>query len=337
MTLKKREKILAIVIAALLAVFALYELWPSGEDSTGALRAKIASLETRKIDAPKEGAAPLKLDQILENLKNKKNNFQNEAILLKRDTDRLPALRSRALPSNPDIAKREYQNWLLSRAVAQLKNVSLVAADPHAQTYFDPIDKATRTTYVKLHFTIACQGTLDELTRFLFDFYSAAHLHKISSINITPLVNKTSQLDLSIVVEALSMPDSKQTDKLSTEKINRLRFASVEPYRKSIVSRKMFEPYTAPKGEEHAKGPPPTPAKIDPLQFSFLTGIIEADGVLEALLYQRTTDEMLKVHEGEEFTIGKVKGKVSRIGYNDIDVEIDGKTHTVSLGNSLKM
>ena len=82
----------------------------------------------------------------------------------------------------------------------------------------------------------------------------------------------------------------------------------------------------------------PCPARKNrspPIQLSH--GIIEADGVPEALLYERTTDETLKVHEGEEFTIGKVKGKVNRIGYNDIDIEIDGKTHTVSLGNSLKM
>lgn len=314
MILKKREKILAIAIAVLSVVFVLYMVLPSGEDSLEVLRNKRADLEKKKDDSLKQ------------------------AILLKKDTDRLPALLRRSLPSNPDAAKREYQNWLLKLAddKFQTRTVNLVAADPQTLTYVDPDDPKTRhSVYVKFHFTINCQGTLDELNRFLFDFYSADQLHKICSINITPLKNPT-QLDLAIVVEALSLPGSKQTDKLSDEKANRLKLASADKYKEVIVKRNPFVAYTPPtpghRGDERA-----APAKINPLEFSFLTGIIEADGVLEALLYERTTDETLKVHEGEEFTIGKVKGKVNRIGYNDIDIEIDGKTHTVSLGSSLKM
>jgi hypothetical protein len=313
MTLKKREKIFALIVAALSVVFALYLVWPSSEDSLDVLRNKRADLEKKKDD----------------NLK--------QAILLKKDTDRLPALLRRSLPSNTETAKREYQNWLLKLADNKLQNVNLVATDPQPLAHVDDSDpsKPSRIIY-KFHFTITCQGTLDELTRFLFDFYSAGHLQKICSINITP--QKNPQLDLVIVVEALSLPGSKQTDQLSAEKGTRLKLASADAYNKVIVKRNPFVAYTPPKpNQPRGDGPPPPPAKIDPLQFSFLTGIIEADGVPEALLYERTTDETLKVHEGEEFTIGKVKGKVNRIGYNDIEIEIDGKTHTVSLGNSLKM
>ena len=108
MTLKKREKILAIAIAVLAVVFALYLVWPSGGDSIDILRNKRDALEKEKDD----------------NLK--------KAILLKKDTDRLPALLRRALPSNPEAAKREYQNWLRKQADDTLKNVNLVAADQHA-------------------------------------------------------------------------------------------------------------------------------------------------------------------------------------------------------------
>ncbi|MGA2798763.1 MAG: hypothetical protein ABSE63_14375 [Thermoguttaceae bacterium] len=311
MTLKKREKILAIAITALLVVFAVYMVWPSGEDSLDALRNKRADLEKKKDD----------------NLK--------QAVLLKKDTNRLPALLRRSLPSNTETAKREYQNWLLKLADNKLQNVNLVATDPQPLAHVDDADssKSSRIIY-KFHFTITCQGTLDELTRFLFDFYSAGHLQKICSINITP--QKNPQLDLVIVVEALSLPGSKQTDQLSTEKGNRLKLASANEYNKVIVKRNPFVAYTPPKNER-PKGEPAPPAKINPLEFSFLTGIMEANGVLEALIHERTTDETLYLHEGEEFTIGKVKGKVNRIGYDDIDIEIDGKTHTVSLGNSLKL
>jgi hypothetical protein len=213
---------------------------------------------------------------------------------------------------------------------------SIGAGEPQEDSYTDTDSAKThRTIYWKFHFTINCQGTLEQLTQFLFDFYSAGHLQKITSIIITPLKNP--QLDLKIAVDALSLPGSKQTDQLSTEKSNRLKLASADLYNKVIVKRSPFVAYAPPKPKSPGGEGPTPPAKINPLEFSFLTGIIEADGVPEALLYERTTDETLKVHEGEEFTIGKVKGKVNRIGLNDIEIEIDGKTHTVSLGNNLKM
>jgi hypothetical protein len=313
MTLNKREKILAIAIAVLAVVVALYMVWPSGEDSLDILRNKRAALEKEKDDN------------------------QKKAILLKKDTDRLPALQSRALPSNPEAAKREYQNWLRNLAKDRFTTVtSLSSGEPQEISYIDTDSaKSRRTIYLRFHFTLNCQGTLEQLTRFLFDFYSRGHLQKICSITITPLKNP--QLDLKIAVDALSLPGSKQTDQLSTVKSDRLKLASADKYKDVIVKRNPFVAYSPKPPERRGDGPPPPPAKIDPLQFSFLTGIIEADGVPEALLYERTTDETLKVHEGEEFTIGKVKGKVNRIGYNDIEIEIDGKTHTVSLGSSLKM
>ena len=335
MTLKKREKIFAAAVASLLVVAALYWLWPSTEDLLGDARDKIASLDSARTDQTQSAAAP-DLNELLQKLQQKKDDAQKRAATLKRDLDRLPDLRSRALPANPDIAKREYQNWLGKLASDNLKNHKLEAREPQPLKYTDPGDKKNRVIYEKLHFTITCQATLDELTRFLFDFYSAGHLHKICSIKITPLLNKPSQLDLSIAVEALSLPDSKQTDKLSAEKGNRLKLASADAYNKTIVKREPFLAYSPAKPTGGPAGPPP-PAKIDPLQYTFLTAILEADGVPEAWLYERPADKVYKVHEGEEFTIGKVKGKVSRIGANDIDVEIDGQSRTIGYGNSLKM
>jgi hypothetical protein len=312
MTLKKREKILAIAIAVLAVVFVLYLVWPSGGDSMDILRNKRDALEKEKDD----------------NLK--------KAILLKKDTDRLPTLLRRALPSNPEAAKREYQNWLRNLAKDRFTTVTSLSSgeQPQENSYTGP-DKIHRTIYWKFHFTLNCQGTLEQLTRFLYDFYSEGHLQKICSINITPLKNP--QLDLKIAIDALSLPNSKQTDQLSKEKGNRLKLATADLYNKVIVKRNPFVAYTPPRPPDRrgGDGPPPPPAKIDPLQFSFLTGIVEADGVPEALIHERTTDEKLYLHEGEEFTIGKVKGKVNRIGYNDIEIEIDGKTRTISLGNSL--
>jgi hypothetical protein len=301
MTLNKREKIFAVIVGVL-ALAALYWLWPSNQKSLAELRKDY--------------------DDISEKVKLKEDQVQN----LQKAKDRLAAWQRIALPSDLKEAARQYNGgWLSELAHAYFKNVNIHPVDPQSH----------RNIYTAFGFTVNCQGTLGELTQFLFKFYAAGHLHKIRSITITP--KNTTDLDLIIAVEALSLPGSKQTDKLSAEKSNRLKLASLDDYKKKIVDRNLFAAYTQSKNPPREKDKPSPPSKVDPLQFSYLTAIIEADGVPEAWLFERTTGETLKVHEGEDFTIGKVKAKVNRIGYNDIEIEIDGKTHTVGYGNNLKM
>jgi hypothetical protein len=230
------------------------------------------------------------------------------------------------LPADPKEASRQYNGWLSKLAHMNFQNVNITPIEPA------PHGKV----YLAFSFTITCQGNLEQLTRFMYEFYSAGHLQKIRSMNITPQKNP-SELELTISVEALSLPGSKQTDKLSADPGKRLKLASVEMYKKTIVNRNLFAAYKSPKNQNGQKEPPKEPPKVDPLQFSYLTAIIEADGIPEAWLFERTTGETIKVHQGDEFTIGKVKGKVNRIGYNDIDVEINGQVHTVGYGNNLKM
>jgi len=301
MTLNKREKIFAVIVGVL-ALAALYWLWPSNQES-------LADLRQACEDKSKEVKA--REDQVLKAQKAK---------------DRLAAWQRIALPSDLKEAARQYNGgWLSELAHAYFKNVNIHPVDPQSH----------RNIYTAFGFTVNCQGTLDGLTQFLFKFYAAGHLHKIRSITITP--KSSTDFDLLIAVEALSLPGSKQTDKLSAEKSNRLKLASLEAYNKAIVDRNLFAAYTQTRNPPGEREKPSPPSKVDPLQFSYLTAIIEADGIPEAWLFERTTGETLKVHEGEEFTIGKVKAKVNRIGYNDIEIEIDGKTHTVGYGNNLKM
>ena len=300
MTLQKREKIIAGFVG-LLTLAALYYLWPSNDVSLADMRKNRDTL-------------------------NKKVETKEAQLLMAREARvRLTDLQRRALPADPKEASRQYNGWLSKLAHLNFKNVNITPTEPQ------PHGKV----YVAFSFTITCQGNLEQLTRFLYEFYSAGHLQKIRSMNITPQKNPA-DLELTISVEALSLPGSKQTDKLSTEPAKRLKHASVEAYKKTIVDRNLFAAYKS-KDKNGDRDKPKAPAQVNPLQFSYLTAIIESDGIPEAWLFERTTGETLKLHQGDEFTIGKVKGKVNRIGYNDIDVEINGQVHTVSYGNNLKM
>jgi hypothetical protein len=304
MTLNKREKTIAIAVGSLFAVLILYYAWPSSDVSTASLLERRDSLnqEVRTKDK-----------QILQGKKTKQ---------------RLADMQSRALPEEKSNARTLYQSWLLKLADGvKLQKLDVSALEPQS-----------RKIYTVFSFNVTGRGTLEQLVQFLHAFYAADHLHKISSLSITP-VKKSSDLDLQITIEALSLPGSMQKDKLSDKTSKRLKLDSLEAYKKTIVNRNLFAAYSPPKPATNntVKEEPKSPPKVDPLQYTILTAIIEADGIPEAWLSEKTTGKLHIVHEGDDFTIGKVHGKVNRIGYNEIEIEIDGKTRTVTYGNSLKM
>lgn len=303
MTLKKREKIMAISAVALLTVMVLYWFWPSGDKSLAELRDQRDQL-TAKVEKAKILAAQAK-----------------------KSAERLAAWQRRALPADPETARSLYHTWL--RELVD-------RVDFHKQNLTAVEGQSPKGVYTSFTFNIQCQGTLDKLTRFLYEFYSAGHLHKIRSLTIKPVENST-LLDFTIVIQAMSLPKSTQKDKLTAEPSKPLKLSSLEDYKKVIVGRNLFAAYSPKPSNNSAKKEPKSEPKLDPLQFSYLTAIIEADGVPEAWVFERTTGKTFRLHEGENFTIGKVSGKLIHIGYNEIEIEIDGKSHTVGYGNSLKM
>jgi hypothetical protein len=82
-------------------------------------------------------------------------------------------------------------------------------------------------------------------------------------------------------------------------------------------------------------GPPPP--RFDKAKFTFLTGVLNVDGEGEAWLLVRTTGELLKLRLGESFDVDTLKGKITQIGRQDIQIETsDGKHLLVTIGESLR-
>ncbi len=195
--------------------------------------------------------------------------------------------------------------------------------------------RTTRDAYTLFSFSIKGDATLEQFTRFLYDFYSAGHLHKISKLTITPIENSR-LLQLLITVEALSLPGSTQKDKLAAASSKRLKLASWDDYKKVIVGRNLFAPYT-PQSTADSDKARRDAQNSDPARATYLTAIIESNGAAEAWLYVQPTNETFKLHEGEEFSVGSVLGKVSRIGRGEIEIEINGQRRTLSYGDTLAM
>jgi hypothetical protein len=311
MALKKREKMMLAAVGAVLAIAALVMFWPSSDGSSAD-----PGEELKKV------AAELQKEQ----LKDKELRPQ----LMEK---KLQEWRRRSLPAEPEVARSLYNTWLTDLFVNKVKFHNV-------KVNYKGQSQSPHKNYFEFSYGVQCQGTLEQLTRFFYDFYSSGQMHKIQSYSIKPAEGGKS-LELDIDVEAMSMKSSTQKG-LSTEAGKRLKLAKVEDYTKVIAGRNVFAPYSPPivvrgdPGPVRPADPPAAPPKFDPTKYTYLTGITEADQVLEAWLTDRTSGKKINLREGQPFAFGSTKGVVKRIGLDDIEVEIDGKKYTVKLGESLK-
>jgi hypothetical protein len=232
---------------------------------------------------------------------------------------RLAEWQKRSLPGDRELGRSLYQNWLselLDQVGFKRSRVESGEGRMHHNAYY------------LFPFTVRGQGSMEELVRFLFAFYRAGHMHQIRHLSIKPMENGRG-LDLVITIEALSLPGAR-SDKLSPEPGTRLALSVGDEYRHQIVGRNLFSPY-APKRETAAS----SPNRFDPSKHAYLTAILAVDGRPQAWFVARTTDQVFKLSEGEEFTVGAVRPRVVRIGGRSVELEIDGARYQVGLGASL--
>ncbi len=254
-----------------------------------------------------------RVDALTQQVDKKARRFRN----LQRARARLIEWNRRSLPTETQTGRLLYENWLLEvveRAQFQHKRVESSESRPH------------RGLFVSFPYTVRGQATLDQLTKFLFELYSAGHMHQIRRISIKP-AERPPGFELVITVEAAAMPNADRRDKLCEEPSHRLGQADLAQYQAAIVQRNVFAPY-APAAV--AASP------LDPTRFVYVTGITERDGKPQVWLHARLSGENFTLAEGEEFHVGSIQGTVKRIGQRDVELEIDGKPRVVSLGENLQ-
>jgi len=302
MILNKRERILAIVVAALLVVVVGWQVFAAIADPLGQLRAQ----------------------QL--NLANDLERKTREKEALEQAKERLEEWQRRSLPSDTELARELYRGWL-----------SVLAGKSFSSGFnLDrPVVTPRGDFYNKLHFVVHAQGTLDQLARFLHGFYSAGHLHMVYSLLVEP-VEKSGEMKFTITVEALILPGADRRKELTKEPGNRLASADVDAY-KAIAERNLFAPYAPPKPPDVAKAEPKP--QFDPSRYAYATAIVGGrDGRLEVWLRKRTTDETLTLHEGDPLEVGPFKGMVARISPREFEIRVEGepKPYVVALGDNLR-
>lgn len=195
---------------------------------------------------------------------------------------------SQSLPADPRVAQSLYRAWLLEMAeYVGISGRTVNATEPSRQTAF-----------YSMNFSLRGRGSLEQLTQFLYEFYNAGQLHKITSISMTPSGN-AGMLDLSIVIEALILPQANRPDRLSTSRAYRLASLSLDDYQ-VIHERNLFS-----VGGSGA---------VDPVNHTYLTAVNYVNDEPQAWFTLRTTGAVMKLARGDRLVeTGDTVRKLCRV------------------------
>jgi hypothetical protein len=309
MTLSKREKTLAIIVGiagVLVAFLVFWQFGFSGSESYSQLEARYDDLSTK--------------------VQKKTEDLQKA----QRASRRLDEWQRRSLPYDVASARTLYLNWLRER-VSQ-------AGFRETKVNFDS-KQLLQKNYEELKYSVRAQVDLRQLTNFLFEFYKAGHLHRISHLKISPM-QKTGDLELIINISTLSLLTADRRDKLTSETGNRLKLKSSDEYAKFIAERNVFavykpKPVERPPVVKEKEIEQPKPPKFEHLEFTKLTAIVEIDGQLRAWIETKTTGDSYKLLVGEEANVASVKVVILRIGTREVEMQVGEETRTIGLGQNL--
>jgi hypothetical protein len=290
MKLQRREKILAAVVGGLALLWAGWFLFFSG-----------GSLSYGRLSARR--------DQLADEVSKKEGEVRAAAAAAKR----LVEWQHRALPSDVTDARANYQTWLrelVDRLQFQKPTVESAGGESRANTF----------TLMK--FRVHGRTNLQKLVEFLYEFYSAGHLHQIRLLDLSAVPN-SADLEVNADVEAMSLPGADRKSELTAAQGKSLRLSKPADYSKTIVGRNLFGPFRSPLA-------PPDAAKS-----TFVTAILTVDGRGEVWLVDRTTGKDWKLHEGEQFRVGMLEGSVKAVGTRDVTIDLGGRLRRYHYGDSL--
>ncbi len=222
-----------------------------------------------------------------------------------RAQDMLRGWQRQSLPTNLDIAKSLYQDWLRQ----QLVEAGLTVRDLTEST-----SRSAQKHFSQVTFVVNAQGTLAELTDFLYRFYQSNHLHRISAATLTPTITRRA-LTVSLTIDALSLSECPRSDQLA-EGSSDLFSESLEEIRQEIVSRNVFVAYGIDKPSEQQVAESP-----DEAAQAKITGMTRGEGGWQMTIRMGDSGRVRYFRQGDSIEIGRFSGEI---------VELDGRRAVVS-------
>jgi hypothetical protein len=144
--------------------------------------------------------------------------------------ERLDGYEAMSLPSDPNVARTEYQRWLLG---AVTETVELT--DPQVNVL---ATRSDNEVYHLLNLSVTGMATLPQLVDFLYHFYSADILHRIRRLHIKRIPD-SKHLDVSVYIEAIALRSAPAERELDTTPAHHLTKGTKSDYLATILERNL--------------------------------------------------------------------------------------------------
>ncbi len=177
-------------------------------------------------------------ERLKEQLDKRIKTAQLELKKAKQATEQLEQLEQKSLPWDAEMARSRYQDWLLQLAKeAKLTGTSVDSGDPVAVTQTSRTSRKAVEIYKRFSFSIRGRGDLRQVTKFLYDFYRAGHIHKIRSMSLNP-VGGGEEVDFNASIEAIALPNADREAELTTLVSEELAMQDSRDYQ--FIARRNF-------------------------------------------------------------------------------------------------
>lgn len=241
---------------------------------------------------------------------------------------RLRNWQRQALPTNLDIAKSLYQDWLRQQFV----QAKLEVKDIREQS-----PRISRSNFQQATFIVTASGSLQHLTTFLYNFYQSNHLHRISAANLSPTSNREN-LNISLTIDALSLPTSDRTDQLADGSSDTFS-EPLEDFASALVGRNIFVAHKPPQ-PANTKVAEATPQQDDDesdpqAEAAFVTGMTYGADGWQMSIRMNDSGKLRYFRRGDRIDIGKFSGEVAELDGRRVIITNDGGRHELVLGQNL--
>jgi len=246
-----------------------------------------------------------KLSEEIKQLEQQKDQYETSITNQKTTLQQLSTrdLYRRSLPTTN--ARTLYHSWLIE--AGESCGFEDLAVNP--QTW-----RNTGAYSFMASYYLSAQTTLDNLSRFLYEFYWAPYVHRITFLSIDPLDN-ADLIDIEIQIEGLvlALPSADAQyplrDRLPEGYWRRLASGRLETYTEPIDSRNLLQ--FARSG-------------IDASDYVRLTGIVIVGGQPEFWFTNHLNDQTLRFKLNEQFRVGSFIGKIVEVHDRDVILETYG-------------
>lgn len=251
---------------------------------------------------------------------------ENALKAIRQAGEQLAEWEKESLPSNPEAARSLYQAWLLELVDdCKFQGPSVNSGEP----------ATSKMGYFTITYSVRARTTLQQFTRFLYTFYHTNLLHQILSISLTP-VNRGEQIDVSLTIEAIGLPGAGPavSAKLSAEERQRVIF---DDFRRRVAraSDKLASATAAEYAAIYERNLFGVGGSSDPMDITFLTSVVVANGEPQAWFDLRATGQVLKLRPGDPLDAGQFHGIVAEIQPGGVVLESSGQRWLIAPGETL--